>query len=200
MTDSKADGSVYYDEYQMCSVLDELQNKLPLKYRSLIIGSSPDQHSLVTVGKGQDYGIVMVEIASSLPACELGTLAMFGYSVARALDVSRIVTLPLRKYDLENAMEVVYEIVACVASSVARRFALRNGFLLTTYNSKDNGPIVDALVPASAGSPPVTPPVLAEDAEAADREAIASLNRHSMLRAAMSWTLAKGVGTKVGDA
>jgi hypothetical protein len=203
--------TVYYDEQQMCSVLDELENKLPMKYRSIVVSRHPMNHACaveIGTGKGDqadpetagDYGAVFVRIGGAVEARDTTTIGMFAYAVAHALDENRILLLPLRAYALDKAMGAVVKVVAAVSASIAERFELQRPRLLGIYNVEHNGPILPALVVGGDGVvQPIVIPVV--DQAEADRRIVLAVNTHAMLTIAMGWTLAKGPGARtVGQA
>ena len=199
--------TVYYDDQQMCAIMDELEMQLPLRHRRLVI-SRHAVNAQCSVGVNSEgtgksaapidcYGSVLVDIGGAVESRDLPSIGMFGYAVALALDGSRLLVFPLRMHLLTEAMNAVAEVAAAVSESVAGRFLSRQAELLSTYDVSRNGPIVSALIVGDAND--TTQPVTTrpDSAKSPTANPMYLVSTHALLAIPMGWTLANGPGGRV---
>jgi hypothetical protein len=159
------------------ALLDQLDGELPLTYRRLCLFQLPGEGAAIVRVYEQDVELLL---NSALALHAASAYAAFAYSVALALDDSRMVRLPLRRYDVEREHAKVCEALKEPAPWLP---AIGLPVLLAAYQ----GPVLATIeLPAKMARP--------DGFNARPEPAPGEVEAQGLLRASMGFGFGRGYG------
>lgn len=139
------EAGVLYDESQPGALVTELESKLPLKHRTLLMEAANEP---VRIFCCEDDHIHLRYNPQEVSAAMLCLYTGIGYAIAMATDSGKGVSMPVRRQVLEKALREIDHTMEQFNPHYAQ--ALRGAAPLLT--AVFDGPITDALITPAPGA------------------------------------------------
>lgn len=181
------------DSNQPAAIIDELIEKLPLKYREVHVDAEPTAVSITVCDEGHIH--LRFDPTTTLVNM-LGLYIAYAYAIAYSLDRARIHVAPLRSYDVDKALKQVSE--ALMGFNVGLAEALLRAAPMLRALCR-NGMVDNLVTPADSSSvvkPPAAPSTLFDPETPIEPEMVEQLQQARMFRHAFGFKISDMAGPR----